>query len=417
MKKNLIQGLKQFLICCLLPFLAKAQTASYSCQRKINKPENAKFYSVKLSPELVSQLKSGWNDLRILDFSGSDTVEVPYLLETLNNYESEQKIISFNLINTTHDARYSYLTLKVNDKKVINHIRLDITEPEFDKWIRVEGSHDNKSWFTISERLRIVRFQNSEERFEYTSLDFPNSQYAYFRLKFDNTHSSRLNVSNVYAFETERKEHSYSEVKISNWKQTENKKEKKSELIVDLPVAYRINHIRINASGNKDFYRNINVYQSVTVHTKKGDTEVWHMLNTSVFSSLDSNKISCFDEQTKKLKIEILNNDDQPLEIKDIKAFAEQVRLVAELPASDNLYLLYGKPNDQAPVYDLVHFKTKIPADVPEITYGAEQVYTAVLPAKSPLINSKNWLWGAMSLIMVVIAFFSFRLLKNQSRD
>ena len=404
-------------MCFLTPFVVYAQVKGYSCQRKINKPVKAGFYSVRLSPELMSQLKSGWNDIRILDFANADTLEVPYLWETTAS-EYQQKIIPFELINATYDASYSYLTLKVDDEKIINHISLDITDPDFDKWVRVEGSNDNKAWFTICERLRIVRFQNTNEHFEYTSLDFPNAQYAYFRLKFDNTSSPKLNISKVLAFETERKDNrTFDELKVSSWKQTENKKEKQSEIIVELPVAYRISHIDVKSAGNKDFYRTVNVYRSSTVHTTTGDKEVWYMLNTGVFSSAGNTQISCLDAQTKKLKIEILNNDDQPIEIKEVKAFAEQLKLVAELPVSDNLYLLYNKANDNAPVYDLVHFKEKIPAIVTEIACGPEQAFTPLLEAKSPLVSSKSWLWAAMGGIMVVIAFFSFRLLKKQSSD
>ena len=413
MKNQIINTIK--LLPVILPFAVFSQTQDYSWQRKINKPDTGKFYSVVLTPEIVAHLKSGWNDIRILNISENDTTEVPYLLESISS-KKEEKAVAFELINTTYDKGYSYLTLKINEKRTLNRIKLAITDADFDKWVKVEGSSDNKSWFTITERLRIVRFRNANEHFEYTTLDFPASEYAYYRLQFDNTLNKRLDVTGAYAFETFEKQGIYSELKINGWKQTENKKDKKSEIIIELPLAYRVDHITVKSNTNKDFYRNINIYRNQLIHTAKGDRENWYIVNTAVFSSVGSNTIECYDTQSGKLKIEISNRDDKPVDISEIHLFAKQCRLTAELPVSDNLYILYGKSGDPGPAYDLVHFKEKIPVELPELSYGPEQTVSKVLEAKSPLISNKNWLWAAMGVIMLIISIFSYLMLKKENK-
>lgn len=399
----------------LLPVLVLAQTNTYTYQRKLNSTEEEKYYSISLNPEIISRCKSNLNDIRIYDFSGKDTSEIPYVMERLGSIK-EEKIIPFERINDTYNEKCcSYLTLKINKKQLINSIKLDVSDSNFDKRIKVEGSNDNIAWYTIREHLRIVRFLNKVEHFEYTTLDFPNTEYTYYRLKFDDEAGNRINITKAYAFEINETKGDYRELIIGSYKRVENKKERKSEIIVEFPFNYRVDHIILKSNTKKDFYRNTNVYKLASVsHAPNGDIENWNLIHTSIFSSTENKAVNCEGEQTQKLKIEILNQDDEPLERIEIMAFSEQYRLVAEFPVSDNLYLIYGKKNDKAPSYDLIHFKEKIPEKNYELNYESEQLIVSVPDTKNPLLKNKSWLWLSMGAVILLISFFSFKMLKNE---
>jgi hypothetical protein len=406
------------LITALLPYGTFAQADSYFYKRKINKTDKEQFYSLVLTPTLTAHCKSGWNDIRIYNFSEKDTMEVPYVLECPKNKE-EEKAVPFELINTVaEEGCCSYLTLKANKKQTINRIKLVIDDTGFDKWVKLEGSNDNRTWLTIKEKLRIVRYQNGNEYFEYTALDFPNAEYACYRLKFDDLESKRIRVTNAFAFETIESKGKYDELKINGWKQNENKKDKTSEIIVEFPASYRINYITVKSNSARDFYRNIDVYRyGGSSQTLKGDRDYWYTVNTSVFSSVGDNKISCYDQQLQKLKIVIVNNDNVPVEINEIRAFAGQCHLLAELPVSDSLYIMYGKADVRAPDYDLVHFKEKIPASIQEMGFGGEQMIVPAVKADNQLISNRKWLWAAMGTVMISIIFFSYIMIKKENQN
>jgi uncharacterized protein DUF3999/F5/8 type C domain-containing protein len=392
-----------------------AQIESYSYKRPLNKVEKENYYSIQLQPEVIARSKSDLSDIRLFNIRENDTTEVPYLLNWMGSTIKEISV-PFELINDTYNQKCcSYVTLKFGKKQTINRIKLNVTEPNFDKSVKVEGSNDGKEWFTIREHLRIVRFQNASEDFSYTTLDFQNTEYIYFRLKFDDDGSPRIHVSEAYAFENQLITGNYDAVKITGKSQKENKKEKISEIIVELPFNYLISHINISSNSKTDFYRNVNIYGSTgTFKTAKGDMESWNMLNTSVLSSEGDNTISCSNFKTKKIKIEVINYDNEPIDISDVKVFSEQCRLVANIPVSDNIYLVYGKENDNAPNYDLVHFKEKIPSSLSYVGYGAEQVKITSVVKASPLIESKNWLWLAMGAVILIIGYFALSMLKKE---
>jgi hypothetical protein len=396
-----------------------AQFNTYEYSRKLDKIAKEDFYSIPLLPEVIARTVSGFNDIRIYD-AGKDTVEVPYLTERLGD-RTEEKPINFELINDVTNLKCcSYVTLKMNDQKVINMISLDIAESNFDKILTLEGSNDNKQWFTIREHLRITGFDNSSLQFRSTSISFPSAEYEYFRIKFDDDGSPRIKVTGAAAFENKVTKGFYDEIAIKNKKQSENKKEKISELTVELEKNFMLSYITLSSNDKNDFYRNINIYRSAgTYHTPKGDIESWQMLNSGVIISGEENTFTLGNDHATKLKIEIINYDNQPITISDLKLFSEKMALITKLPASDNLFLVYGKKGDNAPIYDLVHFKEKIPANLTPVNVGKEEKISEapLKAATSPLIENKMWLWSVMGIVILLIGYFALSMVRKENKE
>ncbi len=407
--------ISSYLLFCSFPALLLGQADGYTYKRKLDKTEKESYFAIPLLPEITAQCTSNLMDIRLYNITEKDTSEIPYLMEWMGE-KREQIAISFDIINDSyHEKDASFVTLKSKTKQTINQIVVDVEETGYDKNVEVEGSNDNKEWFTIAEHLRIVRFDNADDHFEYSSLEFPNSEYAYFRLKFDDRWTKRIMVKEAYAYENKINLGKYNILKTNKWKQTENKKEKNSEIIVEMPYDYIVNYLTIKSSTTSDFYRNVNIYGSNgTYHTATGDKDYWYLLNTSVLTSTKNNSIHCNNEATKKIKVEIQNNDNAPIIISEIKVFGEQCRLIANLPASKNTYLAYGKKNDHQPVYDIEHFKNKIPASLPEINYGAEQAKITSIEKPNPLIENKKWLWIIMGAVILIIGYFALNMLKKE---
>ena len=402
----------------LATVVSNGQIENYTYKRAINKVAAENYYTIKLLPEILSQSKSNLADIRLFNIMEKDTTEIPYMLNWMGATVKEVSI-PFELINDTYNEKCcSYLTLKFNRKQTINQIKLNVIEPNFDKSLKIEGSNDGKEWFTIRAHLRIVRFQNDSENYSYTTLDFKNAEYAYFRIKVDDDGSPRITVTQAFAFENQLVVGSYDELKVIALTQTENKQQKTSEIIVELPFNYLINHIKIESNSKIDFYRNVNISASTgIVKTPKGDIEGWSMINTSVLSSIDENMVSCNNFKTKKIKIDVVNYDNEPIRINKVRVFSEQCRLVAKVPVSEHIYLTYGRENDNPPNYDLVYFKENIPDTLSNVNYGAEQIKTTSVSKASSLIESKNWLWIAMGAVILIIGYFALSMLKKEQEQ
>jgi len=416
-KKNMNKNTVSIILLLFLFGNTFAQLDSYNYKRKLDKVSQESSCGINLSPEITARCKSNLNDIRIYNLTEKDTIEIPFII---NRPPAETEItIPFELINDTHNEKCcSYITLKFPKKQIINRIKLDIAEINFDKILKIEGSNDNKEWFTISEHERIVRFQNMSETFSYTTLDFQNTEYAYFRLKFDDDSNEKITVLNAYAFENRTVDIKTDSVKISKYVQTENKKDKTSVLMIDLPYNYMLNYLTLESKGKTDFYRNVNIYRlSGTYHTNNGEEETWEVISSGVIESNKKNKLNLYGSQTSKLKIEVLNYDDQPITLSNVKLFSEQINLLSKLPASETIYLAYGKENAGAPVYDLIHFQEKFSDAVLGIQYGPEEMKPIIPNApKEQLITNKKWLWVVMGTIILIIGYFALNMLKKETQ-
>jgi hypothetical protein len=400
----------------ILSTAAFAQAGEYKFKRKIEKPAAEGYYAITLSPEICAASKSELADLRIYDYRNADTMEVPYILQWKGN-KIEENVKEFALINDTYNEKCcSYLTLKFPEKKIINRIRLDVAESNFDKLVRLEGSNNGKDWVTIREHLRILRFRNGGENYSYTTLDFNDSEFSYFRLKFDDDSSPKITVTNAYAFENKITKGNYNLLEAKQQVQSEDKQNKRSEIIVTFPAKYMISHILLKNKGSVDFYRNINIYMSAGKYsTPKGEQEAWTQVGSGVISSKEENNFPLSNVKSDKLKIEILNYDNKPLQLDKIMAYSEEVSMITKLPASDSLYLYYSRENTGSPVYDLVHFREKIPAELPNIGYGKEEMRVdAPVIAKQALISNKTWLWIVMAAVILILGYFALSMIKKE---
>lgn len=414
MKNNFILSMMLLAHCASF-----AQMTSYDYKRRVKKIEKNNYYSVKISPAIMAKSKSHLSDIRIYDAGEKDTVEVPYIQEWLGLYTEEFEVPSAMINESYSDKCCSYVTFKFEGKESINRIQLKVEEDNFDKSVKLEGSDDNKKWFTIREHLRIVGFTNSDMKVKYTALDFSLSEHTYFRVTLDDLNSDKIKILGASTMDVNtRKPGSYSELPIVSRKDSLNKQNKTTEIILDLKQNFFISHVILLPKKRKDFFRNVNLYYSSgTISSPKGNFENWTLDGTGVLRSDDENKISFFNPQSSKIKIKIFNRDDQPIEIPEIKVFSKDVRLVSILPVSDNLFLLYGKQNDAGGTYDMVHFTDKIPAQMNDAGYGDEMTKEIIAEEKNPLFKEKMFLWIIMGAIILIIAMFSLRMLKSNNQN
>ena len=82
------------------------------------------------------------------------------------------------------------------------------------------------------------------------------------------------------------------------------------------------------------------------------------------------------------------------------------------------IILVYGIQKGLKPNYDIDHFTDKIPAVVTELTLGSEQLIEKKAEHKQvPLFQNKLWLWAIMTIIIVILGWFSLRMIKHKDKD
>lgn len=401
----------------LLPLLAftllvKAQTNTYKFKRQLT-GANTTWHSVKLPDDMYQKINLDFEDLRIFGINGKDTIEVPYLLKQRANQISLAEI-PFKQLNQSTVGEIYYYTFQVTESNTINQINLDFKQKNFDWKVNLEGSNDNQNWFSILKDYRILSIKNNETDYQFTKLSFPDSKYQFYRIAIKANTQPTLTTTKTTKVDTARG--IYEEVKYQTYELKNDTKAKETVIEVGLKNAVPVSYLKLNAQSDFDFYRPIKIeYATDSIKTEKGITYNFATLYEGTISSLEAAEFNFTNTITSKLKITISNNDNRPLRLSGLLIKGNGYDLVArfdDLKASYGLY--YGNETVQSPNYEIEKFESKIPTHLSKVTVGKEQKNPSyTVETKKPLFENKIWLWCLMGIIIALLGFFSFKMLKN----
>lgn len=388
------------------------QVDQYHYQRELNGINN-QWHSINLPDEVFSRITNNLSDIRIFGYTNNgDTVESPYLIKLKSDKISDNDV-TFNIINTSHNKNGYYFTFEVLTNETVNQIKLDFVQKNFDWKINLEGSQNQQEWYSITEDYRILSIQNELTDYQFTKLSFPDAKYTYYRLLIKSLEEPKIKLAKVTLHKLE--DGNYKTYPISNLNIKEDKKSKTTELNIDLSMAVSVCQLYISIKDTFDFYRPLTIqYLSDSVKTEKGWTYNFTTLTNGTLNSLEKNKFSFDSRITKKLKIIIHNGDNQPLKIDNVEMKGYNYELVARFTETASYFLVYGNSNADKPYYDIEKFTENIPETVTPITLGVEQeINSKEISETNPLFKNKNWLWAIMIVIIILLGWFSLKMIRK----
>nr|WP_315420624.1 DUF3999 family protein [uncultured Pedobacter sp.] len=404
--------IKLFSLLLLCTSIANAQTNTYKFKRSIT-GVNTVWHKMTLPDDLYKKATVSLEDLRIFGINGKDTTEVPYLLKqradkvTLND-------VTFKQINQSANPNGYYYTFQSPEINIINQIKLAFKQENFDWKVTLEGSNNNKEWFAILSDYRILSIKNNDTDYQFTKLNFPDSKYHYFRIAVKSTTQPELLEAKISKTDTIKG--TYKEVRYKSFdvKNDVSKKETVVDVTLNTPVP--LSYLKLNAQSDFDFYRPIKIeYATDSFKTDKGIQYNYTNLYEGTINSLEEQAFNFENTVTSRLKITIQNNDNKPLRLSSLQLKGNIYEIIARFDEPKNEYALYyGNEKATNPVYEIEEFENKIPVNLTSLNIGAEQQNPAYsIKIEKPLFENKAWLWALMVVIIGLLGWFSFKMLKN----
>ena len=161
----------------ILPgYLCAQENADY--RRKIIGNDQEAWYGLTLQPEVFSKLNRDFSDLRLFEFSGKDTFEIPYLLK-IRTDDIKEELIQIPVINKSRKNGVLYQTFEITKEQKVNYLDLQFAQANFFAFAKLEGSHDQKEWFEITDNQRLLAIKNDAADYKITTLNFPLSNYRF----------------------------------------------------------------------------------------------------------------------------------------------------------------------------------------------------------------------------------------------
>lgn len=396
----------------LLTGTSIAQIQDYAYQRRIEGVSDT-WHKITLPDSLFSKLNARLSDLRVYGITANqDTIEAPYLLRQLSD-KRESREIEFKLLNTSHRNLDYYFTFEIPSEQAINHLDLEFKQQNFDWPLVLEGSHDQKEWFTVGAPFRLVSIHNEQVQFSFTTLKFAAIKYPYLRIHIKSTEQPDLISAHLREeWINEGKSNVYP---VKNWTLNDKPETKQTEIILDLGIEVPINKVQLFVHDTFDYYRTLSIsYPTSEMHTEKGDFKNYSSLHSGVLNSLELGIFEFPSRQIQQLKILIDNQDNQALQIDSIHVSGPAYEMLIRFTQEANYALFYGNEHSSEPRYDIQRFTDKIPEKMGELGLGEEQIIPKEMKeSMQPLFENKTWLYAIMALIIALLGWFTFRMMKK----
>ena len=392
---------------------AFGQMKEYNYKREITGVSD-QWHRLELPDDIFGKLSKNLSDLRIYGITDhDDTLEAPYVLRLMQEKISDKEV-SFETINPSRNDAGYFFTFEIPTTEPINKINLEFRQQNFDWRIKLEGSHDQADWFTVADNYRILSIKNDLTDFRFTSLNFPTSKYRYFRI-FIKSHE-KPDLFKAAISLKEITEGSYRNYQIRKSLTKINSQTRQTEIDIELPSAVPVSKIRISITDAFDYYRPITIkYLADSFKTEQGWRYTYNTLTSGILNSIEEKTFTCNSVTFQKLKIIISNQDNQPLNVDniEIKGYVHELATRFNQPAT--YFLTYGNSSAYKPQYDIARFSDKIPEVLTTLELGEElMIEKEVKPEKSPLFKNPAWLWAIMVLIILLLGWFTLKMLKNQ---
>lgn len=390
------------------------QMDQYRAKRKLT-GITAEWHRLVLPDLLFQHLNDGLSDLRIYGITeNKDTVEASYLLERKED-EWTTEMIDFKLINQSKTSDGFYYTFELSGETEVNEIKINFSESNFDWRLNLEGSQDQKAWFTIEEDYRILSIENELTNYRFTDLVFPLSKYSYYRILVKSKTDPGLISASVSMNKT--LSGNYRKYGVTSTQISADKTNKQTLIDVDLRDLVPVSKIKVWTSSPFDFYRPITLKcLSDSVKTEKGWVYTYQTLTSGILSSIENNNYSFQGTKLKKIQIAIDNGDNPELKIDSVSVYGFVHELKIRFTEDADYYLVYGSPTASNPNYDITHFQNDIPVNLSELVLGDEELIEKITtPPTEPLFKNKMWLWVIMGIVILVLGWFSLSMLKKKS--
>jgi hypothetical protein len=390
-----------------------AQIDQYTYKREllgITKP----WHKVVLPEEIFDKVSSDFNDIRIFGVTKSnDTIAASYMLQ-LKKEKVVRTEVDFKLLNTTSNEQGYYFTMEVPAEEPINQLMLNFNQDNFDWLLSLEGSQNQQEWFSIVNDYRILSIKNPETNYQFTKVTFPNTKYRFFRIHVKSKEKPDLSYAKIAHNKVTNG--SFNQYTINKMESFEDKEQKLTIVEVSLKAPVPVSSIKIDIENNFDYYRPVTIsYLADSLKTEQGWKYRYQHLTSGTLSSIGKNEFVFKSTILHKLKIRIQNQDNTPLGINTITAKGYVHELVARFTEPATYFLSYGNKQAARPNYDINRFTSKIPDKLEVLSLGEERlVVKDKVFTNEPLFKNKNWLWAIMALLIVVIGWFSIKMIRTK---
>ncbi|HTE31172.1 MAG TPA: hypothetical protein VK666_12410 [Chryseolinea sp.] len=395
--------------------LQPTMAQQFQVESKLPTAEADGFYRIVLTPQLGAFTNGQFNNLRLHD---TNNKEVPYLFQAEQPSQYSRKFKNYDIIDIgQHKNCCTSVVLHNPDSEPINNITLAIKNAEVTKEATLLGSDDKINWYALKQRFYFSPVNDVNSTSETRTVDFPLSNYAYYKLDIDDSTTAPLNILGAGYYEVTSENGKFTKL-FPHYAQIDSAGTKRTFLRISFDSLRIIDKLTLSMQGATYFLRKAVLYQRKEHTGNKGNRKVKHdMLTSFVLSSKQVSSIDMQGALVKELLVVIENEDNPPLKVLSVDAYQLNRYLTAWLKKGEQYSIKVGPADLHRPIYDLAYFTDSIPGKVTTITGASlttlDQHDTF---ATHSIFSRKVIIWIAIGIVMVVLGLLAIKMVAETSK-
>ena len=402
---------KLILIATILLFSSRIFCQGYQWQTELTASNSTGFYKIELEPAIVSKLNSNFSDIRIKD---NNEIEIPYYLEKepfsiTKRVFKEYKIIE--KIKWNNGA--TVLVVKNENKDTINNIQLQIKNFDVRKRIELSGSDDYNNWYTIKDNYQFRSANGQQTTSEIKSLNFPYTDYQYYRIIIYDWYTLPINVLKIGYFDTYEEQGKFKELKNKMVTRFDSSTTKQTYIKINFKETPYFDKLIIKATKPLFYYRKAKICSQRI--DKKGRAH-YDVLDYIILNSNSDFTSYYSDLKNKELYLVIENEDNPPLEKITVKAYQLNRYLITHLEAEKEYKLVLENESIKTkPNYDINHFKGRVESNIPVL--GTKTLTKINSKLKKNIKPSTIWMWAAIGIVALLLGYMSYKMISEMEKN
>lgn len=396
--------------------LSSVYSQEFSDQATIDTINKTGFFQIILPAQLLGKAQVDLRDLRLYDQLGT---EQSYLIRRESDIYTRSSFKEYSIIERESEKdTISYLIFENTKRNKIDHIGFVVNNTGVRKKAILSGSNDLKKWLTIKDDYLLRNMSSNKKTTQLKTLNFPLSDYAYFKLEISDNIINPINISKIGYYDKLETKGNYTYFDLPVIIQIDSAKV--STIKVKSPYKMYMEKLKLDISGADMYSRYVKISKTNKFTDLKNKTKYIDEVITSFnINSNKKNEVKTGDLLADELTIKIYNKDSPPLKLEKLTASFLNVYLVAKLEKGKIYTLKYGNEILKSPNYDIAMFDDEIPKDIPKLTVsetrkivkGKEKV------KETNVFENIYFIWTAIALVGVIISLISFKMIKELGRE
>lgn len=392
--------------------IGQVSAQKFTLEAEVEAVEQAAYHKILLSPELLGSTEYDQSDIRLYDQEGK---EQPYLI---TEEEAESVTAVFTAYEIT-DQKYkedtiSHITFHNPEKEAIDNVSFVVRNTDVQKRARLSGSDDGVSWFIIKDNYLLHGMHSDEETTELKILDFPLSDYEYFRLDINDNWRLPINILKVGYYDTQKTVGKVTTFDCPIEYQKDSAKKTYLKIAFDTPRYFEKLKIEVSGADYYSRYTDILVKKE-TVDRKNRVSTYFHKIGSFELNSNSTNEVDLRRGALKEFYIQIDNRDNAPLKVEQITGSFLNKYAVAELNPLNKYVLKWGDKTIHSPEYDIAVFADRIPEDALKINHSKiKSLIEKVEEVKEKGVFENPYIiWSIIGAVGLLLGFVSLRMVKE----